>query len=204
MKKFKLQKGIIAGALAISMVFSGCSKTNEKDNISSTIYDDLSSSSENNNSEEINSDVTINLDKVPDSLTTEIEEVELENGEIGWKLPYNYVPYNVIEGKGLGFYAIVEKNLENDYIIIQPPMSLQDGEYVMPSLEGEIGVHMAFIKALSLKTTIINKYGKSMENTLVDYSFATPEEQEELAKIDALEEKVIEAYNINSGVSLRK
>lgn len=204
MKKFKLQKGIISGALAISMLFSGCSKTNENDNISSTIYDDLSSSSENNNVEEINTNVTINLDKVPDSLTAEIEEVDLETGEKGWKLPYDYVPYNVIEGKGLGFYAIVEQNLENNYLIIQPPMSLQDGEYVMPSLEGKIGVHIAFIKALSLKNMILNKYGKTMENTLVDYTFASPEEQAELAKIDALEEKVIEDYNINRGVSLKK
>lgn len=39
MEKFKLQKGIISGALAISMLFSGCSKNNENSQISSSSID---------------------------------------------------------------------------------------------------------------------------------------------------------------------
>lgn len=204
MRKFKLQRGLIAGTLTISMLFSGCSnKTIEKDSISSTISEDLPSS-ENNNIEEINTNLIVNVDKIPDTLIAEIEEVELENSEIGWKLPLAYVPYNVIERTELSFYGIVEQNLENNYIIIQPPMSLQDGEYVTRSLEGEIAVRMGFSKALYLKKLILDKYDKTMENTLDNYSFASLEDQELLAKIDALEEKVIEQYEENKGMSLTK
>ena len=221
MKKFKLQKGFIAGALGATMILTGCKNTDNKivdstfdntiettvDNtiettIQTTVDTTISSvdSVETNNNSNLLEGIDENM-----PLTVEIEKVELEDFEIGYKLPNDYIPYNVDSDYQLpGIFPIEE--MTDDYTVFGLPNQIdKDGNPVDVSFEGAIGVYQPYFKFLMSKNDILNKYGKlSSIDTLEDYSFATEEEQEILNAIDYLHSIVVEEYNATKGVSLKK
>lgn len=176
----------MAGALALSMVFSGCGNQT-KENDSQKMVEATS---------EFDSNFT---------LTREIEQVEIENGEVGYKVPRGYIPYEVDDSyrfPGMaGVYEMTDK-----YVIYElPKVITAEGEEFDTSYDGAIAVCEPCFALLHKKNDILNKYGKLPEkNTLTDYSFATPEEQEILYQIDLLESVVRQEYEKSKGISLSK
>ena len=213
MKKFKLQRGFIAGALGATMILTGCKNTDNKivdstfdSTIETTVDNTIETTITSVDSVEANKDANL-FDVIDENmpLTIEIEQVELEDFEIGYKLPNDYIPYNVDNNYNLPSLLSIEE-MTDDYKIFGLPNQIdKDGNPVDVSFEGAIGVYQPYFKFLMAKNDILNKYGKlSSIDTLEDYSFATEEEQEILNAIDYLHGIVVEEYNATKGVSLKK
>lgn len=221
MKKFKLQRGFIAGALGATMFLTGCS--NNVDNpINGTIATDVA----------INSDVTLDMEEKNDTnslsndydssmpITAEIEQVELEDFEIGYKLPAGYFPFNVDSEYYLPSMLPIAEMTEEYTVFALPDAKDKYGNDIEVSYDGAIGVYEPYVKLLASKKEILNKYGKAVHietvdgysfaseynvyTTIEDYSFATEEEQELLNAIDILYNKVSEEYSASKGESLKK
>lgn len=206
MKKFSLQKGLIAGALSATMFLTGCNNT-----VNNTINNTINNEMTIDNDANIGIDVNSIINKITNSqdeglpLTAEIEQVELEDFKTGYKLPTNYVPYNLDnEGNLPGMFGVALETSE--YIVYElPAVTDEYGQTVEGSLDNSVGVYEPCAKILLLKKDILNKYGKDIEiNTITDYSFATKEEQEVLKAVDILHDKVVDEYNTSKGYSLKK
>lgn len=208
MKKFSLQKELIAGALSATMFLTGCNNT-----VNNTINNTINNEMTIDNDANIGVDVDVNsiINKITNSqneglpLTTEIEQVELKDFKTGYKLPTNYVPYNLDnESKLPGMFGIALETSE--YTVYELPTATDEyGQTVEVSLENSVGLYEPCAKILLLKKDILNKYGKDTQiNTITDYSFATKEEQEVLKAVDILHDKVVDEYNASKGYSLKK
>lgn len=238
MKKFKLQRGFIAGALGATMFLTGCSNTVDN-TINGTITSDVAINSdvtlnneENTNDVTINSAVTLESEENTDTnllsndqdlnmpITAEIEQVELEDSEIGYKLPAGYFPFNVNDEYHLPALLCLVEATEEYTIFALPNEKDKYGNDVECSFEGAIGVYEPYVKLLASKKEILNKYGKAVHietidgysyateynvyTTIEDYSFATEEEQKILNAVDILYNQVSEEYSASKGESLKK
>lgn len=187
--KSKLYCGIVLGVLLATTMGYSCvnMKNKSEENSEDTMgMGDLWSS--------MNSFTSSASEIISDSeITFPIESIVLSDGKIGYKIPIDYVPYQVNQDYSMpGMVAVIE--VADEYKIITTPFYLEGEEKEYYTFDGAIGVYEPYAALLNSKDFILSKYGLSTDDEIIDYSFASLDDQELLKRIDQIEKEVVCSY----------